>query len=201
MKTKQINTKQISKKSNSTKVLAAGVLGAVSLMNINPAFSRGYADAPVFYEYAKVVESTPIYETRYSNTPRQSCWLEEEVRYTPSRSHGHGLSTGAVLGGIIGAAVGNELGHEKRNKQVGAVAGALLGASIGRDVSAKGHRGYRTQTRHQVEKCDTVYDRTKEQVITGYDVVYRYKGDTYHMQTPYRPGRRVKLKVQFEPVI
>ena len=192
---------QLNKGLQPKKMLVAGILGAVTLASTNPAFSRGYAQGPVVYEYAKVVNSTPIYETRYSEVPRQSCWMEEEVRYTPSRGQGRGLSTGTVLGGIIGAAVGNELGHEKRNKQVGAVAGAILGASIGRDVSAQGHRGHRTQTRHQVEKCNTVYDRTEEQVLTGYDVVYRYKGDTYHMQTPYRPGRKVKLKVQFEPVI
>ena len=107
------------------------------------------------------------------------------------------------MGGIIGAAVGNRLGHEKRNKQVGAVAGAVLGASIGRDITSSSHAnrhpGHRS--REQVEKCETIYDRSAEQVITGYDVVYRYKGDTYQMLMPYDPGHRVKLRVYFEPVI
>jgi uncharacterized protein YcfJ len=40
-----------------------------------------------------------------------------------------------------------------------------------------------------------------EQVVDGYDVTYRYRGKQYHLEMPYDPGERIKMRIQFTPVI
>ena len=137
-----------------------------------------------FYDYAKVTSVTPIVETVEQRIPR-GC------RYNNHRNHANRSATPAIIGGIIGAAIGNELGHNKSNQRVGAVAGGILGASIGSDINRRHHSQHR---------CEPYYDiRYREQVV-GYDVSYRYRGQTYYTQTQEHPGKKIQLKLHFEPV-
>lgn len=137
------------------------------------------------YDYAKVSSVTPIMETIEHQIPRQ-------CHYQPARRSYHKSATPAILGTIIGAAIGNELGHKKSNKRIGAIAGGILGGSIGADIGRNG----RQQTG---EYCDH-YDIEREQVVVGYDISYRYRGQTYYTTTKQHPGRRIQLKLRFEPV-
>jgi uncharacterized protein YcfJ len=147
------------------------------------------------YEYGRVIKAKPIYETRVTSTPRQSCWQEQ---VTTHRQSGSNSSTGTIVGGIIGAAVGHELGHKKRNKQIGAVAGAVLGSSIGYDLTrGKRHSRPVHSTR---ERCETVYDEHSDRVVVGYRVKYRYNGQIYRTRMDRHPGDRIKLKVSVTPV-
>lgn len=147
-----------------------------------------------FYEYGRVLNAKPIYETRTTSVPRQSCWQEQVTHHSSQNSS----ATGTIVGGIIGAAVGHELGHKKRNKQIGAVAGAVLGSSIGYDLT-KGNQ--RHQPVHSTrERCETVYEEHSEQVVVGYHVKYRYNGQIYRTRTDRHPGDRIKLQVSVAPV-
>jgi len=144
------------------------------------------------YEYGRVLRAKPIYETRLTSVPRQSCWQEQVTHHS-----GDSSVTGTIVGGIIGAAVGHELGHKKRNKQIGAVAGAVLGSSIGYDLT----KGKRHKPVHSTrERCETVYEEHAEQVLAGYRVKYRYRGQIYRMRTDRHPGDRIKLKVSVAPL-
>ncbi|GAA0356639.1 glycine zipper 2TM domain-containing protein [Bowmanella denitrificans] len=133
------------------------------------------------YDYAKVKQVTPIYETiLLSSEPEQVC-------YTTGRRHD---ATPTVVGAIIGGAVGHALGHSSSNKKVGMVAGAALGGAIGHDV---GRNSYR-------QVCETrpgTQRRIRE--LTGYDVTYQYKGDLYHTVTQQHPGKRLKVKINVSP--
>jgi uncharacterized protein YcfJ len=40
-----------------------------------------------------------------------------------------------------------------------------------------------------------------EEVLEGYQVTYRYQGERYQIKMPYDPGKRIKLRIQIEPVI
>jgi len=151
---------------------------------------RGHHDRHSEYVYGKVLRVKPIYETRISTHPSQTCW-NEPVSYRRSES-----ATGTILGGIIGAAVGHELGHKKRNKQVGAVAGAVLGSSIGHDISRR--QGKEVHTTEQ--KCRTVYDETREEVVVGYRVKYRFNDRVYRTRLDYDPGDYIKLRQNITPV-
>ena len=60
--------------------------------------------------------------------------------------------------------------------------------------------GYRNRFGHPrpavVARCRTVSDGGR---FGGYDVTYRYAGQTYHALTNYRPGRTMRVMVQVRP--
>jgi uncharacterized protein YcfJ len=63
---------------------------------------------------------------------------------------------------------------------------------------------YETLRTHVPEKrcdpgCRTVQVERIERRITGYDVEYRYMGETYMSRLPYDPGSRVRLRVSIVP--
>ena len=35
----------------------------------------------------------------------------------------------------------------------------------------------------------------------GYDVTNKYRGQLYHIEMPYHPPERIKMRIQFSPVI
>ena len=140
-----------------------------------------------FYDYAKVSSVTPIIETIEHRVPRQC-----NHRSTYYKDN-HRSATPMIIGTIIGAAIGNELGHKKSNQRVGAAVGGILGGSIGYDLSSK----HRSNNNH---RCDNYAIEYEERVV-GYDVQYRYRGATYRTTTKEHPGRRIQLKLNFEPVI
>ena len=114
--------------------------------------------------------------------------------------------TGPILGAIIGGALGNAVGHSKTNKKVGTAVGAVLGGTIGRDIQHRaaqnrydryGYEQVRYQTR---EVCETVYEVREEEEFDGYDVTYRYAGQTFFTRMDRDPGRYLTVRVQVTPV-
>lgn len=147
---------------------------------------RGHGDG--FTTRAKVLASTPVYET--INEPRQECWTET-VGYE-TRTHREGGAGGAVLGAIAGGLIGSTVG--KGDGRVAAAAvGAATGAVVGDRVQQRGTR-YESVPQ-QVERCQT-HDNFRE-VIAGYDVRYRFDGREYVTRLPYDPGRWLTLNVNF----
>jgi len=154
------------------------------------------ASASTSYYEANVLQSTPIYRTVETSTPRRECWLEEVVRESRPQ---YRSNTPNILGAVIGGAIGNAVGHNKRNQRVGAVVGAVLGASVARDIS------YTNRTRNvqyeTVERCETVYDSYLEDRLVGYDVVYSYNNREYTVRTQRDPGATIRVRVNIEPVL
>lgn len=148
------------------------------------------------YEYADVIESTPVYHTVEVSVPREECWNEEIVSHRSMRSESR---TPALLGTIIGGALGNAVGHGKSNKRVGAVVGAVLGHSIGRDIVAANGRGRVTEY-ETVRQCETVYQYHEEERLVGYQVRYRYNNEDYSVRMDDDPGQQVRVRVNVQPV-
>lgn len=148
------------------------------------------------YEYAQVVESTPVYRIVEVSSPREECWNEEIAH---RHDGGSNSRTPALLGTIIGGALGNAVGHGKSNKRVGAVVGAVLGHSIGRDIVANNRSGG-TVHYETVRQCETVYDYHEEERIIGYQVQYLYNNEEYSVRMDNDPGDRVRVKVNIQPV-
>lgn len=137
---------------------------------------------------AKVIASTPIYDT--INEPRRECWTETTGH--ESRSYRSDNSGGAILGAIAGGLLGSTVG--KGNGKVAAAAvGAATGAVVG-DRWKDGDRRYESRP-VQVERCSS-HDNYR-QVITGYDVRYRFHGREYSTRLPYDPGEFLMLNVSF----
>lgn len=165
-----------------------------------------------FFDYARVTQADPLFETIEHRVPREECW-NEKVPYTPQShanrrsSHRNSSATPTIIGALIGGALGNELGHHKRNKQVGAVVGAVLGGSIGADVQRQKNRerdadryddSYDVAYRNE-QRCKTYYDVETEQRLSGYQVSYSYNGHEYETVTDQHPGKKLRVRVGVSP--
>ncbi len=150
---------------------------------------HGRGDGDGFTTRARVVASTPVYES--INEPRRECWTETVGHETRSYRDGNNAG-GAVLGAIAGGLIGSTVG--KGNGKVAAAAvGAATGAVVGDRWNDGGTR-YESRPR-QVEQC-RVQDNYR-QVLSGYDVRYRYGDREYSTRLPYDPGKWLTLNVSF----
>lgn len=150
-----------------------------------------------FRDRAKVTNVYEVVKTYENRTPRQSCYTEQ-VAYQEPVSRGRKSHTGTILGAVIGGALGNELGHRKHNKQAGTAIGAILGGSIGRDI---GRRPQQYVTRYRDEqRCNTTTEVSYDERVVGYDVTYRYNGQSYTTRMQRDPGSSIKVKVAVTPV-
>jgi len=165
--------------------LIAALLAASGAVQAGP--GRNAADG--FVTRAKVVASVPVYET--INEPRRECWTET-VGYETRSYRGGNNTGGAVLGAIAGGLLGSTVG-----KGAGKVAAAAVGAATGAVVGDRWNSGgtrYESSPQ-QVERCGTQDDF--RQVISGYDVRYRFQGREYTTRLPYDPGPWLNLNVSF----
>jgi len=160
---------------------------------------KQYRDSPRqdLFEYAKVVDVRPIYREVQVSSPVRECW-EEPVYHTRNQ---YPKSAGGMLaGGLIGGIVGHQFGKGSGNKVATAV-GTLIGAQIGHDA-VNGHSQQHDSTVVGYEEhCKTRHQVSYEEVVDGYDVTYRYRGKNYHVEMPYDPGKRIKMRIQITPVI
>ena len=179
------------------KPLTLAVAIALTLGSVTAQAGHRHHRGPA-YDWAKVVHVEPIFQQVSYRAPRESCW-NEPVRVEHRRRYNDSY-TDEVLGAVIGASVGNALGHNSnsKNRKIKTVIGAALGASIGHDLGQRSYAGghhYETQRR-----CTVSHDVEYHDEITGYRVAYRYKGRTYHTRMQHRPGKRIKVRVDVEPV-
>ena len=206
------NTKNINNKlRNTTKALiVASVVAGISL----PVAANKYlAHNNSAFDYAKVVDVTPVIETYEVNNPVEQCWDEKvaysdysERAYNERRRNSH---TGEIFGAILGAVVGNQVGNG-RGKKIATAAGAILGGSIARDIknnkrrlnnhhsdryASQGHGGYKT-----VQRCEVRDSFTTQERVVGFDVAYKYRGNVFYTQMNQRPGNKIKVKVTVKPV-
>ena len=157
---------------------------AIALMTLSGA---ALAERPDYFnDRARVLSSTPVYQQ--VSQPRQQCSVETVgggYREAP-RNYG-----GALIGGVVGGLLGNTVGGGNGRTAAAAV-GAVAGALVGNNISERNRSGYYEQPR-QVERCRTVNDY--RQVVSGYDVIYRYQGRDQRTTLPYNPGRYIDVNV------
>jgi len=151
------------------------------------------------YDYARVVDVTPIYREVEVSTPIRECW-DEPVIQTHGGT-GHKSASGMAVGGILGGVIGHQFG-KGNGKKLATVVGTILGAQIGHNavngnVQSVPQNSY---TEYQ-QRCNVRHQVSYEEVLDGYRVTYRYKGERYQIEMPYDPGKRIKLRIQIEPVI
>jgi len=154
------------------------------------------------YEQARVVNVTPRYETVSYTVPTEQCRVEQvPVRYEDGYADRGRSYTVPIVGAIIGGAVGNAVMHGKTKKRVGTAVGAVLGASIGADVARNRAAGrYPSRVSYRDETvCEVVNEVREERQITGYEVQYRFAGETYVTYMDRDPGRYVRVRVDVTP--
>ena len=152
------------------------------------------------FDFAKVVDVRPIYREVEVSNPVRECWDEPVIQ--AHRSTGHKSASGMAVGGILGGVIGHQIGKGNGKKLATAV-GTIIGAQIGHDA-VNGHvqpgQVEDSYTEYQ-QRCSVRHQVSYEEVLEGYHVTYRYQGERYEIRMPYDPGKRIKLRIQIEPVI
>lgn len=156
--------------------------------------SSSSAWAADFVDTAKVISSSPIYE-RISE-PRQECW--NETVSTPGYTSGAAPAEerslgGTIVGGVVGGVVGHQVGKGSGNTAAtvaGTIAGAIIGDRVANPASSQAQTSQMPQTR-QERHCRQV--ENFRDVIRGYNVTYRYKGQDVATKLPYQPGDTVRV--------
>ncbi len=142
-------------------------------------------------EYIKVSSSTPLYSTSSEDVPSERCYdVREPIQ--------NGTSNGNVIGAILGGAAGGVLGHQiggGRGKTVATVGGAVLGTLAGQNVGSK----YNTPSNGSyrvVQKCETVYETRRRQVLSGYVNVAKLKGKEIRIESD-EPLKHIPVTVTY----
>ena len=198
------------------RTVTPSLLGAALMLSTvsSPSTALAGTGSNVSIDRAKVVAAEPVYRTVSYSEPVEQCTLVEEPVYAEPRHRSEYRSyTGPILGAIIGGAIGNAVGHSKTNKKVGTAVGAVLGGTIGRDVQRRAEQrradsyGYGTRAasyepaRYTTrEVCETVYETRETLELDGYDVTYRYAGQTHTARMDHDPGRYLDVRVRVTPV-
>lgn len=169
-------------------------LKTIALTSIMFGLSVSTALADTYYDYARVLKVKPVYHYVTVSQPVQQCYPVER-RTKVRKHHRHSAHRGdrsgsTVVGAVIGGALGNVLGKATgTNRNVSTIAGALIGGSIGRDSH-----------RNRYDHCEVVYQKTeKVREVKGYNVKYRYEGESYRTFMRKHPGNKIKVRVRVSP--
>lgn len=148
-----------------------------------------------FDDSARVTHVEPIYTSVRVSSPQRECRNHNSHRsnYQSRESY-----TTTIAGGIVGGVLGNQFGGGN-GKKILTVAGALLGGSIGRDLGYQQPQTRTTSRYNHGEECHMVQTYHQEQRVDGYNVTYRYQGQTYTSRMDYDPGRRLPIEVSVRP--
>lgn len=154
-----------------------------------------------FYDYGRVIKVTPVYHTYHA--PKQRCYRQNHNHRGYKGHHSgyrHETSISAIVGAVAGGTIGNQLGKGNKNRAVYTAAGAVVGGVIGHEMADNRH-GH-----HKTRRCYDKHQRYGHgtggaKKLKGYNVRYRYKGETFSTFTHQHPGRRIKLEVHLSPVM
>lgn len=163
-------------------------------------------------DIATVISARPVYD-RYASQgyERQECWDERTNAYddgyyrdSNGRLYRNGTgrdsnANGTLIGALIGGALGNQAGKGDGRKAA-TIGGAVIGGMVGNNID-RNHDAYEYRDNSgTVRRCRTVVDDNgPNDQVEGYDVTYRYAGQTYHSYTSYRPGRTLRVVVDVRP--
>jgi uncharacterized protein YcfJ len=149
------------------------------------------------YEYARVVDVQPLMTRVRVSSPVRECWDETRIDdrgYGGARSNAGGAIIGAVIGGVLGSQIGSGRGREAAT-----AAGAVIGAGIGHKQAERRNGNLPPPREYTVQRCDTRYSDAWEERIDGYRVTYVYNGRRQVTELPYRPGDRIRVRVDVSP--
>jgi len=155
--------------------MKAITFAVVSALAIGPAAYAQY-DRPYREDYARVIESTPV----YTSASREECYNPSTGSYEERRDNRTEIGKGAAIGAIAGGVLGHQVDHG-----AGTALGAILGGVIGHQVEKE--RDSRDDL--DLSRCRMVSE--SDYGVEGYDVRYRYRGNEYVTRMAQDPGNRL----------
>lgn len=192
------------------KTIVLTAAGACALLGF-----AGSASAQVYGDTARVISSTPIYDSVAS--PRRECHMEQVTAYEERRTvrepesgpapASGGVGPGTVLGAIVGGVIGHQFGGSSAGRDHGTAAGAVVGGLIGNSVDRASDSGARAASpdvvidrvpvSREVQRCNIIADA--HEAIVGYDVRYEYNGHEFRTRLAYDPGPQLPVNVEVRP--
>ena len=178
---------------------------AISLLCTAGAFA---AQADTFFDYARVRSAEPQYEN--ITVPREECrieWDSQPQRNNYGNNYGGNFNSnnvnpnygGVVLGALAGGVVGNQVARGNGGREAATALGALVGAIAGNSIAGRNNRYEPApEAPRQVNRCHAVNDVQAR--LTGYNVAYDYRGQTYTTLMRENPGPNLQVRVSVEPV-
>lgn len=191
--------------------------------NADPRYANAAYAAASRNDTAQVISVRPMYAGNASYQG-QECWNEQTNAYDDgyyrdgagNLYRGDSNANGTLLGALIGGVLGNQVGSGDGKTAAtvgGAVIGGVIGNNIDRSNNAYNNNGaynnsgnYNNNAYQQyqgnggtVTRCRTVTNYDNNQNAGGYDVTYRYGGQTYRTITGYHPGRTMRVRVSVTP--
>ena len=150
------------------------------------------------YDFARVINSQPIYETVEIDDGREVC-RNEQVRipqYAQQYDARPRSETASVVGAIIGGVIGNQFGHG-RGRSAATVAGVALGSAIAGDSQRQNrYRGRYERSIISTERVCSYEPRVRtERQLVGYNVRYDYNGQIGETTTRNQPGSTIRVEV------
>ena len=104
-----------------------------------------------------------------------------------------------MLGALAGGVVGNQVARGNGGREAATALGALVGAIAGNSIAGRNNRYEPApEAPRQVNHCHAVNDVQAR--LTGYNVAYDYRGQTYTTLMRENPGTNLQVRVSVEPV-
>jgi uncharacterized protein YcfJ len=188
-------------------VAAAAVLGSAGAFAQDRYDDGRYNDRPYdrydeggAYDYAKVIDVQPLTTRVRVSTPQRECWDETRYDNGGGRYGGHGpqVAGSTLLGAAIGAVIGHQIG-DGQGRKVATAGGAVIGAAIGHQQGMRRVGEVSAPQPYTVQRCETRYHDEYQERIDGYRVTYLYHGRRQVTELPYRPGDRIRVRVDVSP--
>ena len=133
------------------------------------------------------------------STPQRECW--DETRYDRGSQYGgHGpqVAGTTLLGAAIGAVIGHQIG-DGQGRKAATAGGAVIGAAIGHQQGMRRYGAVSAPQPYSVQRCETRYHDEYQERVDGYRVTYVYHGRRQVTELPYRPGDRIRVRVDVSP--
>ena len=161
--------------------VALAVVGTVAVAGVGYGGYQALNDEGPYAEVVKVEPATKTWQE-----PNQRCEQVTVQRQKPVKDKHQiaGSAIGAVVGGVIGHQFGGGSG-----KDVATAAGAVAGGYAGNKAQERIQEGNTYTTTE--ERCQTIMETRSEQV--GYNVTYRFDGQTQTVRMENEPGDRLPL--------
>jgi uncharacterized protein YcfJ len=149
------------------------------------------------------------YSDPYRSFQREQCWNEQSRRYDDDyyrdengrlyRDDGRNNNTGIVVGAIVGGALGHQVGNGD-GRRAATIAGAVIGGAVGHNIDRNdGDHEYRGND-GIVRRCRTVEGMGNRHRRDGFEVTYRYAGQSYQAYMQRHPGRTIRVLVDVSPL-
>ena len=164
---------------------------------------RRYEDGDGAYDYARVVDVQPLITRVRVSTPQRECW--DETRYD-ERGYGNGpLPRSSAGGAVLGARHRCASSATRSVTATVAMRPPRRAPSSARRVGsqqAQRRAAYAVGAAAANTPCSVARRATTmsgEERTDGYRVTYVYNGRRQVTELPYRPGERIRVRVDVSP--